>query len=382
MNPTVIITIGFVLRIGIAVWNGYFGPSLGAELDAQTFYFTSLAGSRLLLFLEWEVGPNVYMNFLMLAFYLFNDTLFFGSLISCFAWLWSAIILRRSIDLIAGDHPVRMLPLLIFAVAPTSVLNTGVTLREPFQLLFLNLAAYSALRIGITKSRAHWFLFFLACAGAGYLHGALIGLAIVLIPSTILFVVALGRQNMPWGRIVLAVIAAAVVLPMALSFFSDVGYDLSSGLLQASLQYQEGGLSIDARANYKQIDYNLGLIGTLWVAVYGFFQYLTEPLPYNISSLPDLGLFLENMARLWLVYLSYKSIRASSGGLRMTLLYLLAMFGAAEFIWSLGTVNWGTASRHHVPSLGLLVMASSLYVARRRQSTQGDGGRALASVPA
>ena len=365
MSPSTIIALGLLLRIAVAVWNGFFGPSMGAELDAQTFYETASAGSRLLLFLDWEVGPNVYINFLTLVFYLINNSLFFGSLISCFAWLWAAIVLQKSINLVAGDDPARILPLMLFAFAPTSILNTGVTLREPFQLLFINLAAYSALRIGITRSKAFWLLFIMGCTGAGYLHPALIGFVIVLVPSTILFILAITRQNLPWGRIILAIVLVIGLLPVALSFFSDVGYDLSSGLLNASRRYQEGSLWTDARANYKQLEPNAGLVGAIWDVVYGFFQYLTEPMPWNIGNLADLGLFLENLARLYLAYLVLRNIRALSGPPRITILYLFAMFLAIELIWSLGTVNWGTAARHHVPALGLLVIAASrAYVSR------------------
>ena len=27
-----------------------------------------------------------------------------------------------------------------------------------------------------------------------------------------------------------------------------------------------------------------------------------------------------------------------------------------EFVWALGTTNWGTASRHHVPIFGVLLI--------------------------
>jgi len=32
-----------------------------------------------------------------------------------------------------------------------------------------------------------------------------------------------------------------------------------------------------------------------------------------------------------------------------------------EGIWSLGTVNWGTSIRHHLPALGLLLVVGFSY---------------------
>lgn len=376
MSLTRIILVGLLLRLAVAVWNGFFGPSLGAELDAETFYLTALAGSRHLTFLEWEVGANIYTNLLTVCFYLVNDSLFFGSLLSCLAWLGAAILLMKSVRMLNPEGIWRTLPLWIFALAPTSVLNTGVTLREPFQLLFVNLAIYSAMRIGLTGSKIHWLTFIAGCVGAGYLHGALIGFVILLVPATILFVVAIGRQNLPWGRIILALLAGFALLQFGLTFVSDYGYDLSLGLFEAALRYQEGGLSIDARANYKTLDYSGDLFSTIRSLIVGFLQYLLEPLPWNIGNIVDLGLFFENIVRMWLLYLCYRNIRLSRGSRRITLLYLVGMFLAIELIWSLGTVNWGTGSRHHVPAMGMLVLAASF--APKRKPARNDEGAAMA----
>ncbi|GIT65472.1 MAG: hypothetical protein Ct9H300mP23_10990 [Nitrospinota bacterium] len=37
---------------------------------------------------------------------------------------------------------------------------TGITLREPFQLLFINLALYAALKIYFLRSKGHWLVLF------------------------------------------------------------------------------------------------------------------------------------------------------------------------------------------------------------------------------
>ena len=39
-----------------------------------------------------------------------------------------------------------------------------------------------------------------------------------------------------------------------------------------------------------------------------------------------------------------------------------------EVIWALGTVNWGSAARHHVPAMGLLLIGSLAF-----QGTQKRG---------
>ena len=89
------------------------------------------------------------------------------------------------------------------------------------------------------------------------------------------------------------------------------------------------------------------------------FQYLFEPLPQRISSFMDIALFFENLIRLYLIYntiVSFKKIKNAQFGILIFSYYILI-----ELIWSLGVNNWGTASRHHIPSSGLLALCAFMY---------------------
>jgi hypothetical protein len=44
---------------------------------------------------------------------------------------------------------------------------------------------------------------------------------------------------------------------------------------------------------------------------------------------------------------------------------------AQELIWSIGTVNWGTSVRHHMPSFGLLLFAA-YALSNKRLCTQKE----------
>jgi hypothetical protein len=57
---------------------------------------------------------------------------------------------------------------------------------------------------------------------------------------------------------------------------------------------------------------------------------------------------------------------------------LLLMFFTAEFVWSTGTINWGTAARHHVPSLSLLLVAA--FALGRNRTKSGAVGFARAQL--
>ena len=95
------------------------------------------------------------------------------------------------------------------------------------------------------------------------------------------------------------------------------------------------------------------------ICSHSLFQYLFEPLPQRISSFMDLALFFENLVRLYLIYnavISFKNIKNAQFGILIFSYYILI-----ELIWSLGVNNWGTASRHHIPSSGLLVLCAFIY---------------------
>ena len=107
---------------------------------------------------------------------------------------------------------------------------------------------------------------------------------------------------------------------------------------------------------------------------------MIEPLPWRISSLGDVVVFAENWIRILLLLLALAGIRRSTGPRRATALIFLYIYVVAELMWSLGTINWGTAARHHAPQIPLLLLSVlagnplSLFNSRR------SGGSAVANA--
>ena len=155
---------------------------------------------------------------------------------------------------------------------------------------------------------------------------------------------------------------------------TSYGDRLEDGLAVAVQVYQEGTLSAgyDARANYRA-DVGINGLGGLILSLPSFlFQYLFEPMPWKISSIVDVVALLENMLRFWLIWNALKYLVGSYlnkpmfvahnyFGYERCILFIFLSYLLIETLWSLGTSNWGTASRHHLPSLGLLLVASFAY---------------------
>ena len=368
--------LGFFLRLVIAFVNGFVGPTYGSSDDALGFHLMAVEHSQNLVF-DGFVLTYIYSYILGIFYFITTDSLFLGSALSALGWLASAFILLRIMRILSFKMSNQWRVMLIYALIPTSLMYTSVTLREPFQLLFINLALYAALKIYFHRSNAHWLVLFLAVVGMGAMHGALLVSGIFIIVGTLFLLTTRNRKGMSFTKVVL--VTPIVILCLFygfLLFTSLTSYDdrLDDGLSVAVQVYQEGSLSdgYESRANYRT-DIEINGLGGLILSLPSFlFQYLFEPMPWKISSIVDVVALLENMLRFWLIWNALKYLVGSYlnkpmfvahnyFGYERCILFIFLSYLLIESLWSLGTSNWGTASRHHVPSLGLLLVASFAY---------------------
>ena len=267
--------------------------------------------------------------------------------------------------------------MLIYSLLPTSFMYTGITLREPFQLLFINLALYAALKIYFHRSNAHWLVLLLAVVGMFAMHGALLVSGIFIIVGTLFLLTSRNRKGVSFTKVVLVTPIVILCLFYGYLFFTSFtsyGDRLEDGLDVAVRVYQEGTFSDGkyARANYRT-DVEIDGLGGLILSLPTFlFQYLFEPMPWKIGSMVDIVALLENMLRFWLIWNALKYLVGSYlnkpmfvahnyFGYERCILFIFLSYLLIETLWSLGTSNWGTSSRHHLPSLGLLLVASFAY---------------------
>ena len=372
-----ILWLGFFLRLGIAFFNGFVGPTYGSGDDALGFHLMAADFSQNLEF-DVFILTYIYMYILGIFYFITTDSLFLGSALSASGWLASAFILLRIMRILSFKMSDQWWVMLIYALIPTSLMYTSVTLREPFQLLFINLALYAALKIYFHRSNAHWFVLFIAVVGMGSLHGALLAFGIFIIAGTLFLLTSRNRKGISFTKFIL--VSPIVILCLFYGFelfmsLTSYGDRLDDGLSAAVQVYQEGTLSdaYDARANYRtEVATNNGLGEFILSLPYFLFQYLFEPMPWKISSIIDVVALLENMLRFWLIWNALKYlvgtylnkpmfVAHNAFGNRRFYLFIFLSYLLIELLWSLGTSNWGTASRHHVPSLGLLLVAGFVY---------------------
>lgn len=361
-----IILLGFCLRLLIAVWNGFFGPSMGAEGDAITFHLVAIGQFGNLDEVKFQYGW-IYSLLLYYLYRLTIESIFIGSLLSCIVWLISAIFFDKSLRLLSITQKNRNYALLIYALLPSAILFTAVTLREVYQLLFVSISIYCALKVVINRSNLYWIGLIISSIGLSFLHVGLLAFSLFLLVLTFYFRIQNSKISSNLEKILFYLPSILILIFYSVLSFESVsdsgGYnaDFSKGVAVAVETYQAG--HNESRAMYvnkPEIDGIQGLI--LFIPV-SLFQYLFEPFPWRVATLFDLALFFENILRAVLIltmvwtYLS-KSPNDSN---KLLLRYILFAYFAMEVIWALGTVNWGSAARHHVPAMGLLLIGSLAF---------------------
>ena len=366
--------LGFFLRLVNAFYNGFIGPTFGSSDDALGFHLNAVQYSQNLVFDVFAL-THIYTYILGVFYFITTDSLFLGSALSALGWLASAFILLRIMRILSFNMSSQWRVMLIYALIPSSLMYTSVTLREPFQLLFVNLALYASLKIYFHRSNAHWLVLFLAAVGMGALHGALLATAIFIIAGTLFLLTSRNRKGVSFTKVVLVSPIVILCLFYGFSLFMSItsyGDRIEDSLSTAVQIYQEGTMALEQRASYST-DIEINGLGGLILSLPSFlFQYLFEPMPWRISSIVDIVALLENMLRFWLIWNASKYLVGSYlnkpmfvahnyFGYERCILFIFLSYLVIETLWSLGTSNWGTATRHHLPSLGLLLVASFAY---------------------
>lgn len=363
-----LVLLGFLVRLAVAAWNGFAGPSFGAEADAAEFHQRAI---------EWLHRPEdaefalgwLYSMALALVYAIVGESLFIGSVLSCLAWWLSAWLLARLWMALGMGRRGMVMAFALYALLPTSVLHTSVTLREAFQLLFVNLAVLGAVRWQMRPRWQSGAQLLGGGAGMAMLHGALAGFAAMLAAMALLgrLRAVLAGKSRRQARLTRWWTVAAVVLT-AVAAALLVLPSLQEELLETALATQQGYLLTDARAQYRtDVDLESGFGWFSFVPV-ALLQYQLEPVPWRGLSAVDLPLVAENLVRATLLVMMLLSWRRRPRAALPpgTLLVGMAWL-TLEGLWAVGTVNWGTAARHHIPGWGLLLCAALASHSRTRR---------------
>jgi hypothetical protein len=348
---------GFLLRLStlFVILNIGVYDALSAS-DSLGFYEDALYVAQSGNYYPFEFGWAPYVNAIGFLMYLFDESISMMFLFSALGWLFSALLIDKALVTLDATKTVRVMAALVMAVHPSVFMATALPMREPFQMLGVTMIGFAIVKIVVERKHLFWLFGLLGGALSGTLHLSL------MVSNAAFLIIAMFGVSFAFGRLsftklTIAMVLSAILFTLVLTLIDARYTGASDNLLDTIATTRETGAALDARAQYKEYSYGSSVSGSIIQLVWGFFQYFLEPFPWNISAAIDIIAVFENIFRTILIIFVFRNLHSRSHIEFSIVTILLLMFFATEFFWSTGTINWGTAARHHVPSMPLLLMA-------------------------
>lgn len=351
----------------IVIINSVYPHSLpGADADARRFFLEAVDRASGESRFTYELtallnGSNAYLNLQGALQAIGGPSLLLAHSVSV---LGGGLCLVSLCNLWceAGGSLQRMSMLMLcFSVLPSVAFYNSFILREVWQTLIILAVARitgRCMRRGMTAVAGLQLVTLLACGA--FLHKVMPFIIIAVVMGSAISGSLQRQQDIRSRRrasgylrpVAIGLVAIGVLSPIIGSsqFLSSA---LEQGVLESSVDYSTRSLQ-DARAEYGVL-FN---VEQPWTIVQAFLAYECEPLPSRIQGRADVIAVVENAWRIWLFLAWMIAARQIRFGGKSTGLVIAWML--VELIWAVGTINWGTAMRHHVPAYGLLLCGSML----------------------
>lgn len=344
-----LLIVAMAIRTILAYWNVNISPIFGSEYDAKGFHEGAISISN-----GMHSSYSIEQSYMYFLGYVYRFTgiksQFFGSTISCVAWMGSAIVLMKIFDEL-DVKKIKFFWISIYATLPSTILYASLTMREPFMLLLINLIALCILNIyKKNKIYSNIFLITLCCIILYLLNISFITTIIFLLISSL--IVRFTKNNCS------QYVALMTILTAFGYFYLNIHENNYLHELIELINNRQEHFQRFARASYiNTIISNTYLSQAKFIFI-SFANYMTQPIDLHRMILKDYILLYENLIRLIMFILSiFGLIKAM---LRNNIWYVLLFFTylMIELTWASYTINWGTAARHHMASFGILTILS------------------------
>lgn len=343
----------------VASFNAYVSTIHGVETDAVKFHSTAAAISAIGGW-DFGLGARFYTTMLALAYTIGGPSHFFGEQLSVLAFALSCVVLVKLLDLLKIERH-QAACVLVFGLHPAVAIFTSVTLREAWQTLFFMQSVYCLLVFRVRASPLSLLWGLLGAALMGCLHNGLIVYALFMIPLALFSRLGL-RTTVSLPRTIgLALTGATAAAILAAALTGSLPYTPSMAKLAegealeyASTYRQKGEKG--ARAEYGvKLDAGSPLKFALSLPpVYVF--YMLSPFPWQVKTPLDLFAAADGWLRAILLVFALALAAAPPEGMPAGFpRFLLILYFSMSVLWAMGTINYGTAMRHHIVPFWILI---------------------------
>ena len=356
-----IIFLGLLFRIFLSIINSFENTLPGAEYDAISFHSTAVNIAADWGNIDFSTGW-IYATLLGIIYRYTLSSILVGCLVSVFAWFISAIILNRIIDILKIQNNNRTIILFLYSFWPSAAIFTAVTLREPFQLLFINLLIFAYVKLFIKNKIKYTFLFFTSIICLAVLHKVYIVLSFIYL-CIYIFSFLIQRKKIINIFLIPIILIIIAIFTLEINLVQHLSNMDSNKIFIYELLSTHINNMTDSRAGYRNDTVYINNIYDLikYVAS-SVAYYFTQPTPFFHENLFDLLLYCENLFRLILLIFVFLNLLKFINFNYKIYAVIFLVYISLELLWALGTNNWGTAIRHHVPSMGLLLLLSFFSV--------------------
>jgi 4-amino-4-deoxy-L-arabinose transferase-like glycosyltransferase len=325
----------------------------GQGYDDKRFYLQAVEIARGNQKLDFSIG-FIYTSIIGLIFRYTAESYFLGSLMSILAWFLSAIVFKKNLELFKINLATLSLALFFYTLCPSSIIFSSLMLRESYQLLFINLLFFSFLKIVIEKDLKYLLLLTICLLSLSYLHKTFIIFSLIF--TFILFLIILKKKIKKLLRLnYFTTLFGAFILSLILINHYNFHIDT---LLYKSISNHVNNLTI-SRTSYQNDDLIILNIQDFFLYLFkSFYNYYFQPTISHIENYFDFLLFFENFFRIIFLLMSLINIIKIKIKNYKYLITIFIFYCLIEIIWALGTNNYGTAVRHHMPQMGLLLLTA------------------------
>ncbi len=290
----------------------------------------------------------IYSYWLSIFYVLLDDSRILGLVLSCLIWLVSVIYFKKVCLLIGFNNKQVLFYLFLYCFLPSSVFYASDTLREPYQMLFTILIVYFGIKYLRVRKSVDYIKLCLSLFCLSLLHHVFIIFAFF-----IFFYLAVTKFSLKKTVFMSFLFSGLLITFGSLfnSYFND-----SSNLVDNIEKFNEIGRSFEANSTYPILYSSSNTSVSYFISfLFSFLQYLLEPFPWRIKNGMDVVVFVENILRYILLFNVFKILIdfKKRKAIDIDLSFLIFCFFVIEILWSMGTNNWGTAIRHHLPAVGI-----------------------------
>jgi hypothetical protein len=379
MNKRLVIYLACILALEwFSLVNAYVIDLKGASVDAVKFHEAAVEWTHFGSF-GFVIDAAFYSQLLGVLYLVLGRSEFVGAQLSVLALTVGAIYFEKVLRCfrVQATH-WWVVPFMLW---PSLVTRGTTTMREPLLICLTVLIVYNLLRFQQDRRYPHAAGAIASCLGAALFHKAYAVVALAVLPYMLYFVMKqegrFYRSGIFYARVGLAFLFAALLLVVYRDFANVRGLEPVLALVSGDVEYMQAVVDSKsdkaARATYSVgIDFSsFGAILASYPLV--FVYYVFSPFPWMITSAYDAYASLEGAFRLvgFLCFAAaYRKAEIDRRDLSLVIVVLLAIL----VVWAAGTVNYGTASRHHTTTIWFFL----LFIALSRRKETVNSVRLLA----